>query len=523
MLFLLLQACQGPDLQNDGPGSGPVCTLSLGEQVDFGEIEVAGLSAPVQGSFTLSNTGQATCELQDVSLDSQVFELGPISEPLLLAGASMELSVSYSPTTASTDRALLIVHSSDSNVPVQTRQVLGKGLAPVLALTPSELDFGSLYVGCVLEEGIGLENHGNMDLVVRELEFSSGSAEFALFQDDLGPLPWVIAKGDGIDLRIEYAPVDGAADAGIVRVESNDPLQAGAVTLLSGEGKDQDQVDRFAPEARTSMDILFTLDRSCSMYRHEEDLQDNFERFITSLASADGDYRVAGVVSNDGCILGETLYVDSSMSAAKQSEILEEQLCLDLSNCPLSSSNGERAFTLMEAALSSSTLGAGGCNEGLLREDADLHLVAISDEPEQSINPYTYYVSLFQGLKADPDQVSIHGVGGDYPGGCEGAMAFAGLYEASVVTGGFLLSICSADYGTDLGTLATVKAPKLTSLELSGLPVPETVKVLIDGVNVPSGWTYTPSTNTVDFESGEWLQVGSVVEVAYTLQERCEP
>lgn len=92
-----------------------------------------------------------------------------------------------------------------------------------------------------------------------------------------------------------------------------------------------------------------------------------------------------------------------------------------------------------------------------------------------------------------------------------------------MATGGFLWSICSADYGTDLGTLATVKAPKLTSLELSGFPVPETVKVLIDGVNVPSGWTYTPSTNTVDFESGEWLQVGSVVEVAYTLQERCEP
>jgi hypothetical protein len=40
---------------------------------------------------------------------------------------------------------------------------------------------------------------------------------------------------------------------------------------------------------------------------------------------------------------------------------------------------------------------------------------------------------------------------------------------------------------------------------------------------MPKGWTYTPSTNTVDFEQGDWLNVGSVVEVHYTLQERCEP
>ena len=51
----------------------------------------------------------------------------------------------------------------------------------------------------------------------------------------------------------------------------------------------------------------------------------------------------------------------------------------------------EKAFMMLEATLAES-VDSGGCNWGLLREDATLNVVGVSDEPEQSINNYSYYV-----------------------------------------------------------------------------------------------------------------------------------
>jgi hypothetical protein len=76
-------------------------------------------------------------------------------------------------------------------------------------------------------------------------------------------------------------------------------------------------------------------------------------------------------------------------------------------------SNTERAFTLFEACLEQSE--PGGCNEGLLRPDADLHLVGISDEPEQSEHAWDHYLPLFEGYLADHSKLVVHGVGADNP------------------------------------------------------------------------------------------------------------
>ena len=84
---------------------------------------------------------------------------------------------------------------------------------------------------------------------------------------------------------------------------------------------------------------------------------------------------------------------------------------------------------LMEAMLSESVDGngapyPGGCNYGLIREEAKLALVGVSDEPEQSVNSYSYYISMFQSLKSNPSDVVIHGIGGDYPSGCGSNSAY---------------------------------------------------------------------------------------------------
>ena len=147
----------------------------------------------------------------------------------------------------------------------------------------------------------------------------------------------------------------------------------------------------------------------------------------------------------------------------------------------------------------------------------------VSDEPEQSVNLWPYYVSLFQGMKDDPDDVVIHAVAGDYPGGCGSASAGTGYYEATVATGGLFLSICATDWGSHLQEIAQASAGQLNdSFELTQLPVPETIEVQVDGIRTTTGWQYDAATNAVVFDRDHIPAGGSTVEVEYKLMPDCE-
>jgi len=247
----------------------------------------------------------------------------------------------------------------------------------------------------------------------------------------------------------------------------------------------------------------------------------NFDTFIDTMVGLDADYHIAVVVEDDGCVLGSDAYIDSSFSESDAQRTFETMADINLTLGSYGA-NTERGFSLAEAGLKSSNIGPGGCNDGLYRDDAFLSLVHVSDEPEQSINPYSYYVSLFQSMKGDPDDVVINSVAGDYPSGCGTAMAGDGYYQATVATGGLLLSICATDWGAHLERLPEGSVSIKDSFELTQQPVPQTITVEIDGIKINSGWEYDPGINSVVFERDHIPAGGSEIEVAYHLMPDCE-
>jgi hypothetical protein len=150
-----------------------------------------------------------------------------------------------------------------------------------------------------------------------------------------------------------------------------------------------------------------------------------------------------------------------------------------------------------------------------------LSIVHISDESEQSINPWDYYVNLFQPMKDDPADVIINAVAGDYPGGCGSALPGAGYWEATVATGGLFLSICSTDWGTHIQQLVEAGMRLRDSFELSQTPVPQTIEVRIDGIPTDAGWHYDGAANAVVFAGYSIPVAGAAIEVAYHLSPVC--
>ena len=495
--------------------------------INFGALEV-GEAATATEIVSITNEGEG--DLHIVSIrpgdDDQPYDILPVGSVLVPPGQSTDFAITFSPETARTYPGSVLIDSDDPDEPTVEVILTGDGIAPIIDVDPQEYDFGLMYIGCENLQPLTISNIGNQELIVSGFTHNTGSEDmfFDAADDVNGPLPWNIAPNGSVEVWVEYAPLDDYQDIGYLMVDSNDPFSPTYMATQSGNGAFYgENLDVFEQPIKGATDIMFALDWSCSMWDDIANVKNNFGTFVQTLASMDSDYHLAVVTDDDGCVNGYQSYIDNTMSLSDQEDLFDTMTCEQPSGSYCAyGSNTERAFMLLEAALSTSNLGNGGCNEDFYRESATLALIGVSDEPEQSVNPYTYYVNLFQSLKADSDDVIIHAIGGDYPQGCGGNSAYTGMYEATVATGGLFLSICATDFGSHLEQLAEGSAADLTSFELTDYPVPQTIEVTVNGFTTTVGWAYNEVDNTIDFEEDYVPEGGSTIEVEYALQGDCE-
>ena len=271
---------------------------------------------------------------------------------------------------------------------------------------------------------------------------------------EANPASLVVLPGENEVISIDFFPLDTIVYYGDLRMKTNDPDQPELRFDVAGNGVNHAFVfeeysfedDGSPPE----IDILFAVDRTCSMDDDIENLQNNFQSFFEELQNTDIDYRIAATVEDDGCIHDDNgLFIDNSFSATQTQDTITTMINLGGSY----GSNAEMAFMLFEECINAS-IDPNGCNAGFIREEADLLLIAMSDEVGQSINSWEHYVSLFENIK-DPYDVIVGGIGGDYPTGCGVNDPYIGLYEATLATDGPFFSICSTDYSSQLADYIT--------------------------------------------------------------------
>ena len=256
-------------------------------------------------------------------------------------------------------------------------------------------------------------------------------------------------------------------------------------------------VDSFnQPNTTDGVDILIVIDTSCSMSDNEAQLLAGVEAFMNNLPEAD--WRLNMISASPDKVLTEQQF-----PLIPGDDIIDAQQMYD----NMSRGTLEEGFESVQDYILSNPYAS-----TWLRWDAALLIVFVSDEEEQSdmsVNDFTdwldnYRSSVFMSsvINLDPTE-SL----------CNTSTYFAGYRyeEATLMYNGVVIDICSKSW-VDGVRDASISIDPITELELSHVPIEESIAVFINGVPTVD-WGYDAITNKVLFTIIP--DGGSLVEVGY--------
>ena len=232
-------------------------------------------------------------------------------------------------------------------------------------------------------------------------------------------------------------------------------------------------------DKRSEADLLLAVDRSCNMDDMTR-LEPHWPVLRSRLADAGISLRMASVVEDDGCVLGDSPVLDDAYSDEDFRTALWDQ----------QNWTGEwyTAYSEKLLALSSIALTA-DCNAELVQGSAPLHVLAFADEPDQSDNEWSVYVDEMAALTDPGVPFTVHGIGSTGDPECW-AQIYEGVLDAAEATGGVFLDFCTEDWSAGLTELADGMAEANRRVMLSTLPEVdgELVSLRVDGTELP-GWS----------------------------------
>jgi hypothetical protein len=513
-IALLIPACSDQNFTKvDGQNEGDQPNIEVSPiLLQFGTASKDD-DAIVQ-TFTIESTGVIDLNIDSIILDGDQAAsftiLTDVAGMVMPPGTSVDVDVAFVPMGANQQFATATVISDDPDEPLVPVELYGEGAVPELQITPNPLNFGTSYVGCENELMVEMTNIGTDTLVIDSITHD-GDEPLQLGMVDA--LPITLEPGELTNASLVFSPETEGLFGGSLTVTSNEPAGSREVEE-SGTGAFAGwYTDRWEIPSDPPTDIMFAIDQSCSMDDDQRRLASNFSSFISLLSTYSNDWQIIIANDDDGCNQTGIL----TPSTPNYQTLFTDQV-----------SRGGDTFTeallTVGARAAEAATYAGGCNYGFMRPGAAFHLVVVSDEPEQSSwisgENWNTLVTRMQTAKGDPGMVKVSAIAGDYPGGCGSADAGDGYYQATQATHGEFISICS-DWA-DASTLEGLASASIiqNSFALLQTPIPETISVYVNSTEV-TGWTYTPSTNTVFIDSVDPGE-GDLVEISYGGAASCD-
>ncbi len=498
---LALTGCFGGDSKDDTgettePSNQPSITVDP-ELLEFGAV-ATGESAV--DSFYIGNSGGADLQIADIALADGVVDFVLLNETTsitLAPGAEQEVLVSFTPSSSTAVSASAVIVSDDPDRPEATVTFTGNSTPADVQIVfePDNYDFGTLTTGEWALAELALTNSGEAEVELSALELTGEG--FTLLTEPT--LPATIDAGSAVIVTVQYAPETEGTHTGQVVAATSDDEEA--IASLAGEAEAPEEVTESFRLINPAVDLLFSADQSGSMDDDVRSLATMFPDFVQELEQLTTDWQVIVANDDDGCNNSGILTPTTpNHEATFQTAIQQGGGMLT-----------ESLLTVADNAVSEARLG--GCNEGWLREGALLHIVFISDEPEQSSLDPLVLVSRIQSSLPDAQQVRISAVAGDYPAGCGSASPGTGYWEATQATEGLFLSICD-DMSDNVEELGAASGWAWL-FELSTPADPDTLQITIGGMVRATNYTYDEGRNAV-LLTEDYPGVGEQVDITYS-------
>ncbi len=202
------------------------------DTLDFGTV---GAAEPVTVALTILNKGDCDLEIDDAqTTDADApFSVGALDWPIIAPDEEAELEVTFSPTEAGSFATTIEVTSNDPFEDLYSIELVGELTSGGLEISPQLIDFGSIEVGCEVEETATASNVGSGPVTIESIEISAGSDEITFATDTL---PATLESGESLDLRVAYAPVDEFDDQAYLTVTSTDPSNPVLLVTIDAAG-----------------------------------------------------------------------------------------------------------------------------------------------------------------------------------------------------------------------------------------------------------------------------------------------
>lgn len=442
---------------------------------------------------------------------------------------------------------------------------------PAIDVIPGEVDFGLVTLDCGSPlRRVNVYNTGSGDLTVGQ-PYATPETTPATFEvaANAPSFPHTIPPGGMMAIDVRFYARSLSVVTGELIIPTFEGGEEGPPVSvpLRGEGTlETEQTDIFDQFSDPKVDVLWVVDDSGSMAPYQDLLAQNFPDFFSESDVSAADYQIAVTTTlalDDTCIpdlsgstsscnedamsgyytacSGNDRYLTTASSDPEGQFICNVKVS-DPANVNPDRGASDAAEAGLQAArnfLEPPNIDDPNINGGFLRDDAKLHVIIVSDEPDFSEGPIDLYVDFFRNLKGfrNDSLVAVSAIAGPRNGcswtNSNGEVVTVGAdarYEDAVAAlNGRFQSICDADWTTMMSNLGLASLGLKVEFFLSRAADAATLSVCVRNGSATAtctpvsqtsdgaadGYFYDPTANSIVFNPGSVPPRGSRVEVHY--------
>ena len=203
--------------------------------VNYGSIEAGSYS---DNTVTVSNDGTGTLNVSSTAITgthSAEFSIHSGGGSFSLSpGATRNIIVRFSPSSAGTKNASLRISSDDPDEDPYYVNLNGTGILPDINVDPGSMNFGDVEVGDNSTETFVVSNNGGASLSVSSTTLVGGNSDE--FNITGGGGSFTLSPGATRNVDVQFSPSSEGSKSTTLRFISNDPDENPEDILLSGTG-----------------------------------------------------------------------------------------------------------------------------------------------------------------------------------------------------------------------------------------------------------------------------------------------